>query len=134
MNSLENPDIGSFPRVPGTVLLVEDDDLVRAVLAEHFEEVDLTVVEAVSADQAWTVIESGLKFDILFADLQLPGVISGRDLVQRVSTIFPDVGIIVASGRPGPTLGIEFDHFLHKPFDAAAAAGLVLRVLRMNSR
>lgn len=52
MSSIENPDIESFPRMPGTVLLVEDDDLVRAVLAEHFEEVDLTVVEAVSADQA----------------------------------------------------------------------------------
>jgi CheY-like chemotaxis protein len=118
----------------GTVLLVEDEDLVRSVLAEHFQEIDLTVIEATSADQAWANIEAGQKFDILFVDLQLPGAISGRDLVKRVSIKFPDIGIIVASGNPGPTLGIEFEHFLHKPFDAAAAAGLVLRVLRMSGR
>jgi two-component system cell cycle response regulator CpdR len=121
--------------MPGTVLLVEDDDLVRTVLAEYFQEISLTVIAATSADQAWADIEAGLKFDILFTDLQLPGAISGRDLVKRVSTKFPNAGIIVASGKPGPCLGIEFDHFLHKPFDAAAAAaGLVVLVLRMSDR
>ena len=117
-----------------TVLLVEDDAFARLTLAETFRDIGLTVVEASSGDEAWTYIEAGGKFDLLFTDLRMPGKIDGRDLVKLITRKFHDIHVIVASGNPGPSLGVEFKYFLLKPFSAEVAAGLVLTLLKRDSR
>jgi len=81
-----------------TVLVVDDEVLVRIVIAEYLRDCGYRVLEAGSADDAIAVLGSKLKVDIVFADLELPGPSSGLELARWVRRRHPDVRVIVTSG------------------------------------
>ncbi len=85
-----------------TVLVVEDEVLIRLTLVDALHEAGFDVVDTGSADHAVKIINEQ-TIHLLFTDIQLPGKLTGLDLAQRVAERFPDAGIIVASGRIQPT-------------------------------
>ena len=84
---------------PGRVLLVEDDVLLRFLLAEKLREAGLGVIEAANADEAFSYIQPAAQIDLLFTDVQMPGSMDGVGLARRIGTGYPSIRIILTSGN-----------------------------------
>jgi two-component system, response regulator PdtaR len=103
-----------------TILIVEDDVLVRVMAADELREQGYSVVEAASADEALSVLHSNVGVDLLMTDVRMPGSLDGAALARMVRAEYPAVKVIVASGdRPDAGLADRFDGFFAKPYDVA---------------
>lgn len=104
-----------------TVLVVEDEPLIRLMLTDALEDAGFSVIEAGTADEALGII-TDQTIHLLFTDIQMPGTASGLDLAHVVADRFPQAGILIASGRL--TLAdIELPpsaEFFAKPYDLEA--------------
>ncbi len=78
-----------------TILLVEDDDLIRANTAETLQDAGFVVVHAVTAEEAMTALQTA-QIDVLVTDLNLPGE-SGVELAGRARQLRPNCR---SSSRP----------------------------------
>ena len=110
--------VEELPPVAGTVLLVEDEDIVRALLTEQLEHSGHEVVSAGSAVEALELL-AGQEIDALVTDVGLPGV-NGATLADTVRQRHPSVGVILISGYPGDVVGavpsLSGVQLLQKPF------------------
>ena len=95
-----SPDAELCP-TPGHVLIVEDDVLIRVLLADELRDAGLRVIEAANADEALSIFEAGAQVDLLFTDVQMPGSMDGVELARRIKTIHPALPIILTSGNAG---------------------------------
>ncbi|SCX29592.1 Blue-light-activated protein [Agrobacterium sp. DSM 25558] len=101
-----------------TVLLVEDDALIRMNTAEILQDAGFIVVEAASAEEAMAALET-VPFDILVTDVNLPGA-SGPELASRAHTLRPTAAIVFATGDVSRVDNYLGAGFLSKPYDANA--------------
>jgi CheY-like chemotaxis protein len=115
--------------MPATVLLVEDEVVVRALVAESLRAAGLTVVEAANADEAWAYLAAGGAPDLMFSDVSMPGSMDGIALTKRVREAFPDVKIVITSGNLGPIDLTQFDRFIQKPFSFTHAVDVMAEML-----
>ncbi len=82
-------------------LIVEDDFDVRGLAAALLEETDLKVVETTSAEEALDYLrQHSDEVAFLFADVRLPCLMNGLDLVRAVRIKWPWVRTVLTSGRP----------------------------------
>jgi PAS domain S-box-containing protein len=81
----------------GTVLLVDDEDLVRASTAEMLSDLGYTVVEAPSAEVALQRLCNGLHPTLLITDHLMPGM-TGTELAGAARRVQPDLPVLVISG------------------------------------
>lgn len=65
-----------------TVLVVEDDVLIRLSVADALRSAGLDVIEAATGDEALTVLASSATVDLVFTDIQMPGSTDGLELAQ----------------------------------------------------
>jgi len=104
-----------FPIRLGTALLIDDEDLVRMSTAHMLAELNYTVVEAASAEEALVLIDAGLQPDVLITDHLMPGM-SGADLTRRLKLTHPTLPVLIVSGYADEG-GIDADiPRLAKPF------------------
>jgi CheY-like chemotaxis protein len=112
-----------------TVLLVEDEVLIRLMLADELRGQGLQVLEASNADEALTVLQSSLPVHLLFTDIRMPGVMDGVALAKVAHARFPQIKSIIGSSSR-PEQSIDFvDAFLAKPYDLRELAVQVRRLL-----
>jgi PAS domain S-box-containing protein len=105
----------------GTVLLVDDEDVVRMSTADMLVELGYAVVEAGSAEEAMRLLERGLAPDIVVTDHLMPGM-SGTELARRILAERPATGVLVVSGY-AEAVGVSPDlPRLTKPFRSADLA------------
>jgi CheY-like chemotaxis protein len=108
-----------------SVLLVEDEDSLRAVTAEAFLRHGYRVFKAVNGPDAvglWEENRGG--FDLLFTDMVMPGGMTGRELADRLRAEKPGLRVIICTGYSpeSPLQGLEADSrttVIRKPFDIA---------------
>jgi PAS domain S-box-containing protein len=81
----------------GTVLLVDDEDLVRASTADMLAELGYAVVEASSGEEALQIVAAGQSFDVLITDHLMPGL-SGPELAEEMQRGNPQVRVLIISG------------------------------------
>jgi DNA-binding NtrC family response regulator len=82
-----------------TVLIAEDESLVRLAIADHLRDSGFHVIEAQSADRALTILQSSSTLvDVLFTDVQMPGRTDGIQLIQWVQANRPLVAVLLTSG------------------------------------
>ena len=81
-----------------TILVVEDDAVVRSTAVETLREFGFTVLEAMNAERALAIIESGSKVDLLFTDVVMPGTLRSPELARRAQQILPHMGVLFTSG------------------------------------
>src|SRR5512139_614094 len=98
MNAARNASDEPVPAPPPAVLVVEDDVLVRTVLAAYLRECGFDVVEAGSADEAIRVLEAGIRVDIVFSDVNMPGSMDGFGLARWLRRERPGLKIILTTG------------------------------------
>jgi PAS domain S-box-containing protein len=109
-----------------TVLLVEDDEAVRAVTAEHLRELGYTVLEAHDGPAALEMLHTGTHVDVLVTDVGLPGGMNGRQVADAARERRQGLPALFITGYTGRALdgqlapGMEV---IGKPFalDALAA-------------
>lgn len=81
----------------GTALLVDDEEIVRLSTAEMLSDLGYRVVEAASAEEALSVIESGERVNLIVTDHLMPGM-TGTDLARAVRARRPDLLVLIISG------------------------------------
>ncbi|VVN91606.1 response regulator [Pseudomonas fluorescens] len=81
-----------------TILVVEDDNIVRMLIVDVLEELEFKVLEADGSEAALNLLEdSGLHIDLLMTDVGLPGM-DGKALATRARQLRPALPILFASG------------------------------------
>ncbi len=121
--------VGLVPEKP-TVLLVEDEVLIRLMVADELRGQGLQVLEATNAEEALTILESSLPVHLLFTDIRMPGRIDGVALARLAQAKFPQLKLIITSSRrPDEPLRDLAAVFLAKPYDVDSAIVQVARLL-----
>ena len=116
----------------GTILLVEDEDMVRAIAERALTRQGYTVLTAEHGEAALDILARSDRPDLLISDVMMP-VMDGPTMLRRVRKRYPDLPILFMSGYAEETVrkSIDLDHvhFLAKPFSVqqlAEAARMVL--------
>lgn len=87
------------PLLQSTVLVVEDDEVLRMCAAEVVADAGFTPVAAADADEAVAILESRSDIALVFTDIQMPGSMDGLELARTVHDRWPAIKIILVSGR-----------------------------------
>lgn len=84
-----------------TVIIVEDEWLVRMELVAAFEDEGYAIVECASAEDAIVSLrEQGDAIDLLITDIRLTGALTGWDIASEARAIWPDIAVIYVSANP----------------------------------
>ena len=128
-------------RGTGNVLVVEDDAAVRDIAVRSLADLGYTVFEAGHAQAALDVIASGIRIDLVFSDVIMPGEIGGVELVQRLRQSHPAMALLLTSGYTGQAMAAQSRpadiQLLAKPYTRAtlsAAVGAALEKARARLR
>jgi len=109
----------------GTVLLVEDEDMVRAVAERALSRQGYTVITATNGEEALEVLGQGRAIDLLVSDVVMP-TMDGPTMVREARRTFPDLPVLFMSGYAEEQLrkSIDLDRvaFLPKPFSVQQLA------------
>jgi CheY-like chemotaxis protein len=105
---------------PVTVLVVEDEPLIRLDIADELSAAGFRVLDAADATEALELLEARADVSIVFTDVNMPGPIDGLELGREVKRRWPHVELIVTSGRERPARGAlpPAARFLPKPYRA----------------
>lgn len=108
-----------------TVLLVEDQDQIRSLLARQLERAGFTVVEASNGHEALATWASEAEsIDIVVSDIVMP-IVDGPTMVEKARATRPDLPVIFISGFPGAAdpsereIPLPESQLVRKPFAAA---------------
>ena len=126
----------SGPVVGGneTILVVEDDDAVRATVIAMLKDLGYRVLKARHAASALAIIEGGARIDLLFTDVIMPGPMRSVDMVQEARRYLPRLAVLFTSGYTQNSIvhggrldeGVEL---LSKPYSRQALARRLRQVL-----
>lgn len=83
-----------------TILIAEDETLVRMATAEHLREAGYIVVEAATGEEAKAVLEAGVPVRLIFSDVNMPGAIDGLALAEWAGAQRNPPVVMLTSGVP----------------------------------
>jgi len=105
-----------------TVLVVEDEVLIRMAVADYLRDCGYRVMEASNADEAITLLKTEMAVEVVFSDVNLPGGFNGFALAQWIRKERPGIRVILTSGivksareahelcEEGPLVEKPYDH------------------------
>lgn len=101
-----------------SVMVVEDDPLLRIDAVMLFEEAGLDVVEMESADEALAfLLERAQDLAAIFTDVKFPGEADGFDLAGTAAAHWPHIAVLVTSGRASRPADLPASvRFVRKPW------------------
>jgi CheY-like chemotaxis protein len=116
------------------ILIVEDEEDVRALVVDMLRELGYDVLEAGDGQAALGLLDQRSDIKLLFTDVGLPGGLNGRQLADRARVSRPDLAVLYTSGyarnalmhQDRLDLGIEI---INKPFSYAALGTRIREVL-----
>jgi CheY-like chemotaxis protein len=121
-----------------TLLVVEDDAEVRLTVTEMLRELGYKVLTAKDAASAIPILESGVKIDLLFTDVVMPGPLRSPELARRAQELIPSIAILFTSGYAENAIvhGGRLDagvNLLTKPYSRAALATRIRDLLKRTA-
>jgi CheY-like chemotaxis protein len=81
-----------------TILVVEDDRLVRDYVLAQLHSLGYVTLQAANAAEALAIVAAGKPFDLLFTDVIMPGKMNGRQLADELQRTRPDLKVLYTSG------------------------------------
>lgn len=125
----EMPKMGVRPRV----LLVEDEPLVRRVVARVIGQIAEKVEVAEDGDAALGLIDRGPPFDVVVLDLSMPGM-PGRVVLQEIKRRKPDLPVVIMSGNVGTRDGLDgAAAVIEKPISPSELSRVIAGVLNPSA-
>jgi len=129
---LAAPEPSSNWSAGGRVLLVEDEDMVRAVAERALVRAGYQVTACSDGEDGLEAMEKDSGFDIVVSDVVMPGM-DGPAMVRAIRGAHPDIPVLFMSGYAEESLRKDIDipnmHFLPKPFSVAAISDKVAMVM-----
>lgn len=110
------------------VLVVEDESLIRMLLADAFEDAGFVVIEADGADEAISIFATRQDIQAVVTDLRMPGTMDGLGLAEWMCEHAPSVPIVITSGfatRPDTGINPCVVHIVTKPYKPSDVIDLV---------
>jgi len=132
--------VAAEPQVPAmqggheTILVVEDDKLVRDYVLTQLHSLGYVTLDAANAAEALALVEAGHTFDLLFTDIIMPGAMNGRQLADEIETRRPGSKVLYTSGYAENAIihhgrldtGVLL---LAKPYRKSDLAGMIRKAL-----
>ena len=119
------------------VLVVEDEELIRIILAEVLEEEGFQVIEASTGDEAAGLIDTLRHIHALVTDIHMPGQRDGIAVGRHARGRHPELPIIYCTGRPDAMSGAgllgEHDVLVRKPYMPSQVVIVLRRLLLPES-
>lgn len=116
--------IGALSSTSLSILVVDDEQPIRELLGMMLGDAGHRVFEAADATEALSFLRGKQRVDLILSDINMPGM-DGLELSRRVNVEWPELPVLLISGRPRPS-GVRA--FIAKPFRwdvlARAIAGL----------
>jgi CheY-like chemotaxis protein len=101
-----------------TILVVEDEWLLREMIVEHLHAAGWNVIEAENGEDALACLENGAEIDVVFTDIRLNGTLNGWDVGEASRRIATDLPVIYASGNAvEPARRVDGSLFFPKPYE-----------------
>ena len=122
----------------GRVLIVDDEEAIRALVEFTLERLGYTVTQAESALEGVNIyrekLEAGERFDAVILDLTLPGGMGGKEALKKLIEIDPTVNAIVSSGYAMDATMSRYQDYgfrgvIAKPYEAAELGKIVHEVI-----
>jgi len=127
----KEPSTGAHRRP--TILIVEDEVLIRLTVGEFLREANYRVLECANATEAKAALESKESIELIFTDIHLPGNITGFELADWIRNQYPDVKVLVTSASADLSTaagyGKERGPVLYKPYALDELLAQVKRLL-----
>lgn len=103
--------------VVATILVIDDEPLVRGAIRRQLEHLGHHVIDAELGEHGLAMLEAGAEIDLAMVDLMMPKM-SGHEVVRRIRHARPELPVVVMSGfvaddfKPGPYTRVLFKPFL----------------------
>jgi CheY-like chemotaxis protein len=109
------------------ILVVDDEPLLRIFNVEMLSDAGFDVLEACDAEEALDLLEHTDDIRVVFTDVEMPGRIDGFALADRIEARWPDIGVVVTSGRryPDRAIGAPARCFVAKPYQVSRVVELI---------
>ena len=120
-----------------TILVVEDDDMVRAYVEGELKALGYRVIVTRNAPAALEILRGSEKIDLLFSDVVMPGGMFGTELAKEAARLRPHLKILLTSGYTDhPVDGIDGGgrqmRILNKPYRRHDLASMLRSVLKAS--
>ena len=112
------------------ILVVEDEAITRHAAVEMLDEAGFEVFEAQDGTEAIRVLDSVADIRVVMTDIDMPSGLDGIRLAACIDRRWPEIGVVVVSGKVRPALGDvpARGHFFRKPYDAEAVTRVIRRL------
>ncbi|MBV9239016.1 MAG: response regulator [Xanthobacteraceae bacterium] len=117
------------------VLVVEDEELARLIIADYLKDAGFIVLESSNAEDALALLETRTDVRAVVLDVVMPGTMDGIALAHRIYGRWPRIGLLVVSGR-GPPKATQLPPgtgFLPKPYFGPSIVGRVRAIIDTES-
>lgn len=112
-----------------TVLVVEDEPIVREGIVGYLQEAGCAVVEAASGERAIDICNSGTPVDVVFTDIQLSGTANGFDVAETFRAAHANIPVMYVSGNPASRdRCVAGSLFFQKPYHATEILNACLQL------
>jgi DNA-binding NtrC family response regulator len=101
-----------------SILVVEDEDDIRDMVSTALRERGFSVLSVPNAEVALTILLEHVKFDLLFTDIVMPGVMNGFELAEEAKRLQPSLKVLYATG---------FTHLPHHSGSETARYGKLIQ-------
>jgi CheY-like chemotaxis protein len=116
-----------------TILVVEDDVLVRMPIAQYLRDCGYRVIEASNGDEAMQVLlHQETPVDVVFSDIDMPGAVDGFQLAKWIREHRPGLDVLLAGTVPRAVEGAKDlcdQGPVSKPYDAQVVHNHIRRLL-----
>jgi PAS domain S-box-containing protein len=129
-NAISSPGMEQSNAGAGTILVVEDEELLRLAVSKALRKKGFSVIEASDGSAATDLLRTHLNdLDVILLDVTVPGR-SSREIFEEVQRIRPNLKVILTSAYGKETVdatftGMRVEHFIRKPFQLGDLVSLL---------